>query len=237
MTAQGVFITGTDTSVGKTVVAAGLVRGLVAHGLRVAVMKPVASGAERTPEGLRNADALALMRAANVAAAYEIVNPYCFEPPVSPHIAAEDIGTRIDPLHIRRAFEVLAAQSDYVIVEGAGGWLAPISDRQTMADLAMTLNLPVLMVIGVRLGCLNHAALTKLAIESRGARFIGWVANDTSDPPLRRRGENLTALEKLLAQPPLAVVPFTARVYAPLGLPEGATKLHERLRRGPADNV
>ena len=126
MTVKGVFVTGTDTGIGKTVVAAGLVRGLVALGLRVAVMKPVASGSNRTDAGLRNEDALALMAASNVAVPYEAVNPYCFEPPISPHIAADEAGIRIDLAKIRRSFELLAEGSDWIVTEGAGGWLAPI---------------------------------------------------------------------------------------------------------------
>src|SRR5436305_9322918 len=123
MNVKGVFVTGTDTGVGKTVVAAGLVRGLVEQGLRVAVMKPIASGSERTAEGLQNEDALALMAASNVAVPYERVNPYCFEPAISPHIAANEVGVRVDLAKIRRDFETLAASSDWIVAEGAGGWL------------------------------------------------------------------------------------------------------------------
>src|SRR3569833_2368860 len=164
MNVSGVFVTGTDTGIGKTVVAAGLVRGLVAQGLRVAVMKPVASGSERTPEGLRNADALALMAASNVAVPYERVNPYCFEPPVSPHIAADEAGIRIDLTKIRVDFDALVESSDWIVAEGAGGWLAPIGPGIGIRELAMALHLPVVLVVGLRLGCINHARLTKQAI-------------------------------------------------------------------------
>src|SRR6185503_16662203 len=135
--AKGVFVTGTDTGVGKTVVAAGLVRGLVALGLRVAVMKPVASGSARTAEGLRNEDALALMAVSNVTVPYERVNPYCFEPAISPHIAADEAGIRVDLAQIRRDFEALAASSDWVVAEGAGGWLAPIGPATAIQELAL----------------------------------------------------------------------------------------------------
>ncbi len=236
MTGRGVFITGTDTGVGKTVIAAGLVRGLIALGLRVAVMKPVASGSEHTRDGLRNADALKLIEAANVAAAYETVNPYCFEPPISPHIAAREAGIAVDPAHIRRAFGMLAAQSDCVVVEGAGGWFAPIGDAQTMADLARTLGVPVVMAVGLRLGCINHAVLTKLAIQAHGARFAGWVAN-AIDPALERAAENLATLEKMLAQSPLAVVPFMSAQSESLQLTDAAARLRVRLQRGPGDGV
>jgi len=206
MNAKGVFVTGTDTGVGKTVVAAGLVRGLAAQGLRVAVMKPVASGSERTAEGLRNEDALALMAASNVAVPYERVNPYCFEPAISPHIAADEVGIRVDLAKIRRDFEALAASSDWIVVEGAGGWLAPIGPATGIRELALMLQLPVILVVGLRLGCINHALLTKLAIEAHGAQFAGWIAN-TVDPAMARRTENLETLVRLIGEPPLAVVP------------------------------
>lgn len=224
MTARGLFVTGTDTGVGKTAIAVALVRGLVAQGLRVAVMKPIASGSEHTPEGLRNDDALKLIGASNVAAAYESVNPYCFEPPISPHIAANEAGVDVDLGQIARKFISLAASADFIVVEGAGGWLAPITDRETMADLAATLALPILLVVGLRLGCINHASLTKHAIESRGLRFAGWIANGI-DPVLARRAENLEALERALAQPPLAVVPHLSPDASPLELTEAAAKL------------
>lgn len=224
MAARGLFVTGTDTGVGKTVIAVALVRGLVAQGLRVAVMKPVASGSEHTPEGLRNEDALQLIAAANVRAPYESVNPYCFEPAISPHIAAKEARIRVDCGQIARHLAALAAGPDYVVVEGAGGWLAPISERESMADLAAALELPVLLVVGLRLGCINHAALTKQAIDSRELRFAGWVANGI-DPALARRAENLEALERAFAQPPLAIVPFLPANAPPLELLEAAAKL------------
>jgi dethiobiotin synthetase len=230
MTARGVFITGTDTGVGKTVVAVGLVRGFVAQGLRIAVMKPVASGSEHTADGLRNDDALRLIAASNVAVPYESVNPYCFEPAISPHIAAKDIGVTVDRLHIRHTLDALAARADYVVVEGAGGWLAPIGGRETMAELAITLELPVVLVVGLRLGCINHASLTKLAIDSRGPRFAGWIANGI-DPTLARGAENLAALERALAQPALAIVPFRSDESAALELYDAAAKLSALARQ------
>ncbi|MDB6010284.1 MAG: dethiobiotin synthase [Gammaproteobacteria bacterium] len=220
----GVFITGTDTGVGKTVVAAALVRALVAQGQRVAVMKPVASGSHRTPQGLRNEDALTLMAASNVAAPYDQVNPYCFEPAISPHIAAEEACIAVDTARIRRNFDTLAASADVIVVEGAGGWLAPLGPRISIRDLAATLNLPVLLVVGVRLGCINHALLTKLAIESHGAQFAGWIAN-TIDPGMSRQKENLETLAKQLGAAPLAVVLELAAIAAPLALHEAANHL------------
>jgi dethiobiotin synthetase len=228
MNAKGIFVTGTDTGVGKTVVAAALVRGLVARGLRVAVMKPVASGSERTPAGLRNEDALTLMAASNVTAPYERINPYCFEPAISPHIAAEEAGIAVDLGRIRRNFDLLTAASDVTVVEGAGGWLAPIGPRISIHDLALALHLPVVMVVGLRLGCINHALLTKLAIGSHGARFAGWIAN-TIDSAMQRPAENLETLVKVLETPPLAFVPAVSRDSPPLALTEAAAKLHAAL--------
>lgn len=207
MKPKSLFVTGTDTGVGKTVVSAALTRALVARGLRVAVMKPVASGSDPTPEGLRNSDALTLMAASNAPAPYEIVNPYCFLPPISPHIAAREAGVTIDLALLRSRFESLAAASDCVIVEGAGGWLAPIGDTASMADLAAALCLPVLLVVGLRLGCLNHALLTRDSFATRGAAPAGWIANAV-DPHFERAEENLATLTARLGEPPLARVPF-----------------------------
>lgn len=224
MNTKGVFITGTDTGVGKTVVATGLVRGLVAQGQRVAVMKPIASGSERTSEGLRNEDALSLMAVSNVPAPYGIVNPYCFEPAISPHIAADEVGIRVDLAQIRRSFESLVDRSDWIVAEGAGGWLAPIGAATSIRDLALTLHLPVVMVVGMRLGCINHALLTKLAIESHGAHFAGWVAN-AIDPAMARRTENLETLIRLIGEPPLTIVPPLTPEAAPLQLGDAVTEL------------
>ena len=204
---SGIFVTGTDTGVGKTLVSVSFVKALVRHGLRVSVMKPIASGSERTPAGLRNADALALAEASNVAAPYAALNPYSFEPAVSPHIAAEEAGIEVDTGLIRDRFEALVSSSDFIVVEGAGGWYVPISATRMMADLPKLLGVPVLLVVGLRLGCLNHAVLTKRAIEASGAEFAGWVANKI-DPTLQRSAENLASLERMLGSAPLAVFPF-----------------------------
>ena len=203
----GIFVTGTDTGVGKTLVSVSLVKALVKHGLRVSAMKPIASGSEHTPAGLRNADALALAAASNVTAPYATVNPYCFEPAISPHIAAEEAGIEVDMRVIRQGFETLAAGADVVVVEGAGGWYAPITESQAMSDLPKLLGVPVLLVVGLRLGCLNHALLTKRAIEADGVELAGWVAN-TIDPGLERRAQNLSSLERMLGGAPLSVFPF-----------------------------
>src|SRR6202158_616838 len=227
MTGRGIFVTGTDTAVGKTVVACGLARGFRAQGAGVAVMKRVASGASRTPEGLRSPDALALMEAAQASTPYALVNPYCFEPPISPHIAAKEAMIEVDIAMIRRNFEALAAEADWVVIEGAGGWFAPISERQTMADLAWALAVPTLMVVGVRLGCLNHAQLTRLAIEARGVSFAGWIASGV-DPAMERTAENLASLEGLLGAPALAGAPCEPGAASSLTLGAAAARLAQK---------
>jgi dethiobiotin synthetase len=217
---NGFFVTGTDTAVGKTVATTALVRGFVAQGLRVAVMKPVASGSWKTEAGLRNDDALALMAASNVMAPYDRVNPYCFEPAISPHIAAEEAQVQVDLARVQRDFKGLRDDADCILVEGAGGWLAPIGPGMSIRELALALQLPVIVVVGLRLGCINHALLTKLAIEAHGARFAGWIAN-TIDPMMERLEQNLETLTQLLGEPPLTVVPYL-RVDSPPLVPAGA---------------
>ena len=204
---RGVFVTGTDTEVGKTVVATAMVRSLADSGQRIAVMKPIAAGADPTAEGLRNADALALIAAANVPAPYQTVNPYCLKLPASPHIAAANEGITLKLAPIVQAFGQLTRISDLVVVEAAGGWLAPINEMETMADIAAALDLPVLLVVGLRLGCLNHALLTAQAIEARGLTFAGWIANHLQ-PRFDHAAENIATLEARLAAPLLDVVPF-----------------------------
>jgi dethiobiotin synthetase len=228
--ARAVFVTGTDTGVGKTVVAAALVRALAATGDRVAVMKPVASGAHRTAEGLRNADAEALLEASNVPASYALVNPFCFEPPVSPHIAANDVSIMVDTDTICRNFEVLSGRADWVVVEGAGGWLAPVGPALRMAEIAQALGIPVLLVVGLRLGCLNHAQLTKLAIDSSGCPFAGWIGCAV-DASFARVAANLASLEQLLHEAPLDVMPYSPGRAAEGALAQGAARLLERLRK------
>jgi dethiobiotin synthetase len=213
--AGGVFIAGTDTGVGKTVVATAMVRALVREGRRVGVMKPVAAGATPTAEGLRNEDALALAGAANIDAPYRTVNPFCMPVAASPHIAARLAGIVIDPAEILRCFEQLSGRPevDVVVVEGAGGWLAPISDKGTMADIAAVLKLPIIVVVGVRLGCLSHALLTAQAVAASGLRFAGWVANEVQ-PQFEHAGENIAALERRLPAPRLEAVGFDAPAFA-----------------------
>lgn len=204
---QGLFVTGTDTGVGKTLVTVALARALKAHGLRVRVMKPVAAGAVRTAEGPRNDDALALIAAAGEAnVPYEQVNPYCLTLAASPHIAAAEEGVRIEHAVIRARFETLRAAGHFMLVEGAGGWLAPTGEQETMADIARDFGLPVLLVVGLRLGCLNHALLTYEALAARKVSMAGWVANQI-DPAMDRVDANVRTLTARFSLPPLMTLP------------------------------
>ncbi len=207
MTPRRIFVTGTDTGVGKTRVATGICRHYVNAGQRVAAMKPVASGCALTPEGLRNDDALALAAAINVRASYLEVNPYAFAPPVAPHIAAELAGVVIDFARLDHAFERLSLCSDVLVVEGAGGWLVPLDAHQTFADLADRWQLDVVLVVGLRLGCLNHALLTADAIARRGRNLLGWVANPL-EPRLPEVARNIDTLCARLASPCLGSLAF-----------------------------
>ena len=203
----GLFVTGTDTGVGKTRVAAGLCRAFAARGSRVAAMKPVASGCTASPQGLRNGDALALLGAINVPASYAEVNPYAFAAPIAPHLAAREAGAHIDLECIDRAYAQLAARADVMVVEGIGGWLVPLDERHSVADLAARWRLDVILVVGMRLGCLNHALLTAEAIERRGLRLRGWVAN-AFEPHFERLRDHVSALGERLAAPCLGALPF-----------------------------
>lgn len=206
---RGFFVTGTDTGVGKTRVSAGLIAALRGQGLRVAGMKPVASGCTATPAGLRNDDALALIAASGLDLPYEWVNPYAFAPAVAPHLAAADVGSTIRFAVIAQAFDQLAAQSDCVVVEGVGGWRVPLGPDGDVADLAMRVKLPVVLVVGLRLGCLNHAVLTAADIHRCGLPLAGWVGNAV-ETGFERLDDNLKALGDSLAAPCLGVVRHAA---------------------------
>jgi len=204
MTTRGLFVTGTDTGVGKTRVAVALIHTLRAQGLRVAAMKPVSAGS--TPGDL-NEDVVALMRAANVEAEVSDVNPYAFADPVAPHIAAQLAGVTIELSIIVAAYSRLAALSDVVVVEGAGGWRVPLNEHEDMADLAQRLGLPVVLVVGLRLGCLNHASLTAEAISNRQLPWAGWVGNHI-EPSMAQQAANLDTLHRRLPKPCLGVQDF-----------------------------
>lgn len=224
---RGWFIAGTDTGVGKTWVAVALTRALVAQGLRVGVMKPVAAGTIDTPQGPRNDDALELLGASNVAASYDDVNPCLLATPASPHLAARHAGVAIRPEPILAAQRRIGAHSDCLVVEGAGGWLAPISAVETMGDLAEKMGLPVILVVGLRLGCLNHALLTREAIRSQGVPFAGWIANRMpTEMPLAN--ENIDTLASRFGMSPLGTVPSGIPAIEP-GVPAWASEVAKKL--------
>lgn len=199
-------VTGTDTGVGKTWVSLALIAALRARGLQAVGLKPVASGAERTADGLRNADALALQAMSSPQPDYAEVNPYVFEPAIAPHIAAWEAGVEIRFQPIVDLVTAWRAQTDIVVVEAVGGWRVPLGRDGDVAALARLLGLPVLLVIGVRLGCLSHALLTADAIRQSGLPLAGWVAN-LIDPDTERLSENLDTLRHLLHAPCLGVLP------------------------------
>jgi dethiobiotin synthetase len=209
ITNHGFFVTGTDTGVGKTLIACSLLSAFAARGFRVVGMKPVASGAVAGGNGLVHDDVERLIAAGNVAAARDHVNPYCFAPPIAPHIAAAEAGMKIDLDHIGRCFDALTERADLVIVEGVGGFRVPLGPGADTAQLAARLALPVVLVVGVRLGCLNHALLTAEAIAGRGLALAGWVANHV-DPRMSAADENVQALETLITAPLLARFAFAA---------------------------
>lgn len=208
--AQGYFLTGTDTDVGKTHVAVQLIERWRRDGRRVLAMKPVASGCDRAADGtLVNGDVERLV-AATGQRDRELMNPYRFEPAISPHFAARDAGVEISLTRLVEHYQSLARQADIVLVEGAGGWLAPLSDRLDIADLAVALDLPVMLVVGMRLGCINHARLSAQAIVDRGLPLAGWIANRI-DPDMARYEDNLATLKAKIAAPLLLEVPYTGQ--------------------------
>lgn len=207
---KGLFVTGTDTDAGKTVISEALVHAFVMRGERVAGLKPISAGCEPTPAGLRNADALTLMRRANVVLPYATVNPYAFAPPIAPHIAAAEAGVEMDPDVIQGVVQAVGEQADRVIVEGVGGWQVPIDDFVNTADLAELLGLPVIMVVGLRVGALNHALLTAEAIYQRAVPIGGWLVN-VIDRDMTRIEENVLTLRRQIAFPYLGTVPWMDR--------------------------
>jgi len=210
---KGYFITGTDTNVGKTYFSVALVHALRKQGKTVAVMKPVASGGNYESGELRNDDAAQLLDACGLDIPYELVNPYVFEAPVAPHLAAAENNVDISLPYIMDAYQQLAAKADVVIVEGVGGWQVPLSagaeksQQLSMVDLAKQLKLPVILVVGMRLGCLSHALLTAQAIRESKLCFSGWVANNLEDEMPRYR-ENIDSLIALIEEPLIAKIPF-----------------------------
>jgi len=204
------FVTGTDTDIGKTAVACGLLAAANARGLSTAAIKPVAAGCESTPDGLRNGDALALQSVMSLPLSYEEINPLALELPLSPHIAAERAGQRPSVQRLAGICRgVLMQRADLTLVEGAGGWRVPLSPRELLSQLAVELQLPVILVVGMRLGCLNHALLTAEAIARDGLALAGWVANRCT-PTMAAYEENVATLKGLLRAPCLGEVPYLA---------------------------
>ena len=212
--AQAFFITGTDTDAGKTSVAAGLLCAAKQQGCSTLAMKPVASGCDMSAEGLRNSDALALIAQSTVQLPYTQINPYAFAPAIAPHIAAQEAGVELSVAGLYRAAQViLQEQADFILIEGAGGWRVPISNTEFLSDFAIALQLPVILVVGVKLGCINHALLSAQAILNDGLELAGWVAN-VVDPNCARLAENLATLQQLMPAPCLAEVPHLTSASA-----------------------
>jgi dethiobiotin synthetase len=209
LTPHGYFVTGTDTGVGKTLVACALLHAFAARGLRVIGMKPVAAGAHFAKGAWVNEDVEQLIAASNVKAPREAINPYCFEQPIAPHIAAGPQENIIKNKWLCECYHRLAALADVVVVEGVGGFCVPLNDHETSADLAHALALPVVLVAGMRLGCLNHALLTAEAIRARGLMLAGWVANHI-DPAMAHADANVAALQVRLNAPQIARIAFSA---------------------------
>lgn len=213
----GIFITGTDTEIGKTRVACALLNTLSRQKINAVAMKPVASGAEfvESPDSsaLQNEDASDLMAASSIKLPYELVNPYVFQTPASPHIAAELDGRRIDVDTIVSSYKKIESQSEFVIVEGVGGWLAPLNEIQSVADMASALQLPVVLVVGMRLGCLNHALLTAQHIQQSGLQLSGWIAN-CMDENFSYLEENISMLVNKINAPLIARLDFNDKYFS-----------------------
>jgi len=217
------YVTGTDTGIGKTFSSCILLHALRQRGRRAVGMKPVASGCASTAHGLRNEDATALLAASDPTPAYEDLNPYALPLPLAPELAAAAAGVTLSLAPIDAAFGRLRAQADTVVVEGVGGWLAPLSTHLDQSHLVQALQLPVVMVVGLRLGCLNHARLTAQAIAASGARCIGWIANEV-DPQMQCIDDNVALLKARLPMPCWGRLPYApgadpALLAAALALP------------------
>ncbi|MEW8030022.1 MAG: dethiobiotin synthase [Candidatus Thiodiazotropha sp.] len=203
----GLFVTGTDTGCGKTEITLGVMRNLQRQGESVLGMKPIASGAAVTEDGLRNEDALRIQAQCSREIAYSSVNPLLYQPPIAPHLAAKAVGRPIRLDEIVQGYNQLQAMADRVVVEGVGGWHVPLGDGITLADLARTLDLPMILVVGMRLGCLNHALMTAECMLHSGVQFKGWIAN-LVDPQMQALDDNIITLQSWLPAPCLGEVPY-----------------------------
>jgi dethiobiotin synthetase len=205
----GCFVTGTDTGIGKTLASSALLHALHARGLRAVGMKPVASGCEATADGWRNEDALALQAASDPTPAYADINPYALPLPLAPELAARDAGVEVELAPLLAAHARLRALAPRVVVEGVGGWEAPLSASLRQADLVRALRLPVVLVVGLRLGCLNHAILSARAIAADGVPLLGWIGN-AIDPGMACREEQRAMLQARIAAPCIGWLPHAA---------------------------
>ena len=221
--ARGLYVTGTDTGIGKTVASVALLRALQARGLRATGMKPVASGCTASAEGWRNEDALAQQAASRPSHPYDVHNPSALPESTAPQLAARRAGVEVSPVTLQAAYARLAADADVVVVEGAGGWLAPLADGLEQSQLAHLLGLPVVLVVGVRLGCLNHARLSERAIHADGLRLVGWIGNRI-DPAFADAQAYRELLQDALVAPCLGWLPHAG---------DGGGPTHESLRLEP----
>ncbi len=202
------FITGTDTDVGKTYVSCALLKALNQQGYSTMALKPLACGGAVGPEGLRNADVLALQAAMSLPLSGEQINPILFEPPIAPHLAALQVQKTLSAQEVWEACkETLTIAADYTLIEGCGGWLVPLNGRETLADFVPYLECEVILVVGMRIGCLNHALLSVHNIQERGLKLAGWVANCV-DPHMLSREDNIKSLQERIEAPLLAIVPY-----------------------------
>jgi len=204
---SGYFITGTDTDVGKTWVAMGMLTALKQKGYSTLAMKPVACGCSFIDGAYRNDDALKLQQQSSVSVPYEVVNPYALPAPIAPHLAALEHSQRIDIQQIKRIYEQHRNKADFIIIEGAGGWLVPLNEQDTTADMVKALNLPVILVAGIRLGCLNHTLLTVAAIRQYDIALAGWIAS-CIDKDCLQTERNIRALCERINAPLLGVIPY-----------------------------
>ncbi len=203
---KGYFITGTDTAIGKTFVSCALLNAFANKGVNVGAMKPIAAGCDQTVNGWRNDDALQLMKHTNIELSYQQVNPVALPSPIAPHLATEYLNQTVTVEKLTGYFENIKNSADYFIVEGAGGWLVPLNDNESMADIPKAFRLDIILVVGMRLGCLNHALLTAAAIEQSGNHLIGWVAN-TIGPGMLMIEKNILTLRRSIKAPLLGTLP------------------------------
>lgn len=207
---KGYFITGTDTGIGKTFVSCALLQAFADKGYSVGAMKPVATGCEKTSEGWRNEDAVQLMKHINVELSYQQLNPVALPSPIAPHLAIEHSNESLTTNKLASYFESINKSADYFIVEGAGGWMVPLNGEESMASIPQAFGLDVILVVGIRLGCLNHALLTAAAIEQSGGHLAGWVAN-IIDPSSLMIEKNILTLKNSIKAPLLGTLPFMDR--------------------------